>query len=561
MDPDHIPWNTVWVFMVFLILVSSFSVLLAKRYRTFHIAYDYRFGSTWTALIGDKVYHDVDLATFVTDHHLKRGEGVSFTTVIPGTTPLSSMIRMESSCTTVDVFVGGNRIYSYGDDNYKNGDFVGSGYHFIDLPDNSSGQRIQIVMVPTESGLVSSFYPVDIIPAEDAFVDFGSNHMIVGCLGIFLAEFGAIVMLLGLASLLGLKNSAQFFLIGAASFLLGLWTVCVTKTIELFSLNFTLNTELEHISLFLAPIPILLLIVENRKSGNQWRRGIAYFAVLILTVFDIVAVILHYTNVLHFPMILTCFHALVGLSALLVIVANLEKRKKMSAEYKIIGFGLAELLLCGIIEVVRYNMQRYLYGGNSDFSITVLPFGMTLFIVLVLIAYVYGHYRETLAQMERETWHRMAYTDALTGISNRARAEEELRRLRTGKKPFEIISIDLNNLKKTNDTYGHEAGDRLITTFSEMLNRRFEGADLVARMGGDEFLVIMGRENAKHSEERIAKMMKDAKNLSSELHYPLEFAYGIADASEAENQDPEEVFRIADHRMYEKKKTMKSARI
>ena len=95
---------------------------------------------------------------------------------------------------------------------------------------------------------------------------------------------------------------------------------------------------------------------------------------LILTVFDIVAVILHYTNVLHFPMILTCFHALVGLSALLVIVANLEKRKKMSAEYKIIGFGLAELLLCGIIEVVRYNMQRYLYGGNSDFSITVLPF-------------------------------------------------------------------------------------------------------------------------------------------------------------------------------------------
>ena len=76
----------------------------------------------------------------------------------------------------------------------------------------------------------------------------------------------------------------------------------------------------------------------------------------------------------------------------------------------------------------------------------------------------------------------------------------------------------------------------------------------MARMGGDEFLVIMGRENAKHSEERIAKMMKDAKNLSSELHYPLEFAYGIADASEAENQDPEEVFRIADHRMYEEKK-------
>ena len=173
MDPDHIPWNTVWVFMVFLILVSSFSVLLAKRYRTFHIAYDYRFGSTWTALIGDKVYHDVDLATFVTDHHLKRGEGVSFTTVIPSTTPLSSMIRMESSCTTVDVFVGGNRIYSYGDDNYKNGDFVGSGYHFIDLPDNSSGQRIQIVMVPTESGLVSSFYPVENIPAEAYKVDFG----------------------------------------------------------------------------------------------------------------------------------------------------------------------------------------------------------------------------------------------------------------------------------------------------------------------------------------------------------------------------------------------------
>ena len=99
---------------------------------------------------------------------------------------------------------------------------------------------------------------------------------------------------------------------------------------------------------------------------------------------------------------------------------------------------------------------------------------------------------EQVQQLERE-----AGEDALTGLKNRRRFEEEVRaamaRRRRDRGSGALLMIDLDHFKEVNDTHGHPAGDRLIEEVAQVLRRRARAGDIVARLGGDEFAVVLPR--------------------------------------------------------------------
>src|ERR1700742_2426456 len=99
---------------------------------------------------------------------------------------------------------------------------------------------------------------------------------------------------------------------------------------------------------------------------------------------------------------------------------------------------------------------------------------------------------EQVQKLERE-----AGEDALTGLKNRRRFEEEVRaamaRRRRDRGSGALLMIDLDHFKEVNDTHGHPAGDRLIEEVAEVLQRRARAGDIVARLGGDEFAVALPR--------------------------------------------------------------------
>ena len=102
--------------------------------------------------------------------------------------------------------------------------------------------------------------------------------------------------------------------------------------------------------------------------------------------------------------------------------------------------------------------------------------------------------REHLAA-DRDRFAREARIDPLTGPREsrrvgRARAAEEARRVRYARS-VTVVSADLDNLKAVNDRYGHEAGDQLIRAAANLLRGHARGADRIARVGGDEFLILM----------------------------------------------------------------------
>jgi diguanylate cyclase (GGDEF)-like protein len=84
--------------------------------------------------------------------------------------------------------------------------------------------------------------------------------------------------------------------------------------------------------------------------------------------------------------------------------------------------------------------------------------------------------------------------DQLTGLYNRMYFDEEYERVaRTGNWPVAILMLDLDNMKETNDSYGHAAGDKLLQRAANVLRQTFRREDIVARIGGDEFAIIIPR--------------------------------------------------------------------
>ena len=90
----------------------------------------------------------------------------------------------------------------------------------------------------------------------------------------------------------------------------------------------------------------------------------------------------------------------------------------------------------------------------------------------------------------------ICYHDQLTGLFNRRFFEEELKRVDTLRNyPIAIVMIDVNGLKLINDAFGHASGDELIKTVSDLIQKELRSDDIVARIGGDEFSLIMTKVN------------------------------------------------------------------
>ena len=100
-----------------------------------------------------------------------------------------------------------------------------------------------------------------------------------------------------------------------------------------------------------------------------------------------------------------------------------------------------------------------------------------------------------ILQVRAEEFHRLALVDPLTGLYNRRVAEERLaaeasRSQRYGH-PLTVLAFDLDKFKEINDTYGHAAGDQVLKEFAARLGTAIRLSDFAARMGGDEFLVLL----------------------------------------------------------------------
>jgi diguanylate cyclase (GGDEF)-like protein len=156
-----------------------------------------------------------------------------------------------------------------------------------------------------------------------------------------------------------------------------------------------------------------------------------------------------------------------------------------------------------------------------------------------------------------DTCEEQAFTDHLTGLANRRRFERQLERevtrtLRYGR-PFCLLLLDIDHFKQVNDTYGHEAGDEAIRQLAKTLQAGTRGIDLAARIGGEEFAVLLTETNFDGGEEVAERLRQAIKQEEIASVGRITASFGVAEFP-ACAPTGRELLTIADAAMYEAKR-------
>jgi diguanylate cyclase (GGDEF)-like protein len=169
-----------------------------------------------------------------------------------------------------------------------------------------------------------------------------------------------------------------------------------------------------------------------------------------------------------------------------------------------------------------------------------------------------GHAFRTRLVAEVQKMSHLAFTDPLTGQANRAEFQSELQRLLENEpfEPFAMVIVDLDRFKDINDHFGHAVGDEALIEFGRRLRQAVRETDLVARIGGDEFAILLNRAPKDFTEEFVERLI-ERLNTSMRLNdeeWPITASFGWAHSDDG----AEGIFQRADRRMYKGKRAKQS---
>jgi diguanylate cyclase (GGDEF)-like protein len=144
-----------------------------------------------------------------------------------------------------------------------------------------------------------------------------------------------------------------------------------------------------------------------------------------------------------------------------------------------------------------------------------------------------------------ETSRQEASTDGLTGLPNRRTLESEVAELVERGTPFVMVLADLDKFKNLNDNYGHEVGDKALQLFSGVLRDNVRGNDVVARLGGEEFVLVYPNMSVEISIEAIGRLRSAlARAIGASRIPPFTCSFGVAHSSVG--IDGDSILRVAD---------------
>lgn len=515
----------------------------------------------WDVTINEKTYTNVTLSKF-TFPMTNKGDVVTLshymTEHYKGVNPV---LRCEFIHAKIEVRMNNTLLYTYGQRDDKQGKMLGYGVHYIEVPNDYLGETLSITLTVSENNAFNGISSMMLGNEGTLIQESLVKNRIRIAVSMSLILFGVLMACVSMVASLKNRVYVSLFWVALFSLLIGGWTLCNNNLIILFTQNLKVKAYMEYMSLYAGPLPLLLYFYPTavQKGRNRFFR-IFYKGLLTgQTVFIVFAFSMQALNLVHFPQDLKAAQMLMILEVVFIILLIIDDGIHRRKYNHMLQLGMVGILFVILYELVQYNVQKFFVHFEGNKYSSSVCYGALFIVVALLLDYTGKTSRGLYKEAQQQLLENMAYSDELTGLSNRRKCDEVVEKLLDGDADFTLISMDLNLLKYYNDTYGHEKGDALLRSFASVLREAFPEALAIARVGGDEFHVVLPDRKQEELREDLTCLLKclyEKNEQNKELH--LSTAVGCVQRSEfLDNVDIRMLYQEADRRMYVHKQKMK----
>ena len=226
------------------------------------------------------------------------------------------------------------------------------------------------------------------------------------------------------------------------------------------------------------------------------------------------------------------------------------KGLELVSRAKQVQSSITVVVMTGFVEEFSYD--EAVRAGAADFIKK--PFTTQELLIRIKHAQLQDRLRE------------LSITDELTGLANRrgffAFAQQQLKQVRRTGERMVLLYADLDNLKTINDIHGHVAGDRALAEMAQIFRETFRDSDIIARMGGDEYAVVLVDAPVSGVEAVRNRLQEHLNryNAAADGSFRLSVSLGMAVYDPASPSSVDDLIREADSRMYEEKQRKRSSK-
>ncbi len=458
-------------------------------------------------------------------------------------------LRIRSSMMNVDAYIDNQLIYTF-DVNSKsfslNNPYPAS-WQLIEIPVNESlGKTLKITFSsPTSqfSGLINS---IVIGNGEAIILDLIQQNY----LNIIISILIIVLSLFSLSTLIWTKKlgiAKHILYLASFGIAAGLWIISESTILQILTSNRFIISTTSYISNLSIPLIITLFIRDIVLKG--FKKTLSFVATLNILLLAL-ELILQFSAKVSFIASTIYSIGMILLSSFTIIFCLIyegyKKDNQKAKQYLIMIFALfifASIIIGLFIIGVYQNLGEY------------LAIGVLGFFLLVMIDVIQSIYNLMETKNKSLIYKQLAYEDYLTKGYNRTAFEIDVEKLINHNKVFRLVLLDLNHLKKINDSYGHQEGDYAIISCYNALNKSVSKNGKCYRISGDEFACIIYDTRSDLFIQIKEQINKYLKNNSEEKPYDIVLALGTKIYDNDDNFT--DFYKDVDTEMYRHKKLLK----
>lgn len=449
-------------------------------------------------------------------------------------------------------------LFSYGEEPYEKGQQIGNVFICADIPDDAWGNVVEIKLRNVDYSTSESIPPVKIYRSSDrnAFLLDGSKSIYFMSVTFLVTSCIVLILILCWRNNKILRNRGLVLILLISSTML--WSMGYQKLFFVTEDNSPLICNIEYIGISITPLSFCLFMYET-ETGKKIKKILRIELFFYLLLFVTCLLLNFLTENYHYCRTLPFVHASIITAFLTVAVYFIVENSPKDKYIKNFRIGTIVFAVFVTVDMIVYYLVA---KGIINQNISFLPFGLSAYILILSFSYLNYIIDFMIEFKDKERLQKLAYTDGMTGVSNRRACLDRISALNSSVSPYGVVFVDVNNLKLANDKYSHDVGDKLICMMAESLSVSFGNECFIGRYGGDEFIVCMN--SVKNMKEEIEKKLKDFQHILDGVNnkqiFPFEVsaACGYALSSDNPGKSADEILGIADQNMYENKKKMKN---